>query len=199
MAESGPHAPSATSTSDVSKPLPSCPTQPLISVASESCRECWGCVRYCPSRAIRVVDGRSEIIAEKCVKCGLCIAECGNCGHVVRDDLGRVRELLASGRPVVAVLASEFVAALHPMTPPEVDRSLESIGFYAVETTVIGEELVATEYESALARPGHVPRLRSTCPVTSLWVRKFYPQLTYALVPIVPPVGAIAEPGARRR
>ncbi len=193
MVERGPHTPSLTPVSNVQTLAPAHPAQPLIFVAPESCRECWGCVRYCPSRAIRVVDGRSEIVAEKCVQCGLCVSECGNCGHMVRDDLEAVRALLTSGRPVVAVLASEFVAALHPMTPPEIDRVLESAGFYAVETTVMGEELVATEYESALARPSHVPRLRSTCPVATMWVRKFHPQLTDALVPLVPPYIAQAR------
>lgn len=169
------------------------PSEPLISVDPDTCRECWGCVRLCPSRAIRVVEARSEIVEEKCVKCGLCVSECATCGNVVRDDLPAVRALLASGRPVVAVLASEFVAALHPLTPPEVERAVESAGFYAMESTVIGEELVATEYEGALTRPGHVPRIRSTCPVTTWWVRKFHPQFTEALVPIVPPYIAQAR------
>ncbi len=173
--------------------VPQRPDEPLISVDVENCRECWGCVRHCPARAIRVVDGRAEIIAEKCVQCGMCVAECSTCGHVVRDDIPRVRELLSSGRPVVAVLASEFVAALHPMTPPEIERALEAAGFHAMETTVIGEELVATGYENALARPGHIPRIRSTCPVATTWVRKFHPELTEALVPLVPPYIAHAR------
>ena len=169
------------------------PDEFLIGSAPDDCKECWGCVRYCPARAIRVVEARSEIITERCVKCGLCVSECGSCGHSVRDDTPKVRELLATGRPVVAVLASEFVAAMYPMTPPEIERTLESAGFFAVETTVIGEELLATAYEPVLARAGHLPRLRSTCPVTVDWVRKYYPQLTGALVPLVPPYIAQAR------
>ena len=37
------------------------------------------------------------------------------------------------------------------------------------------------------------PRLRSTCPVVVSWVERFYPQLTGALVPIVPPYIAQAR------
>lgn len=180
-------------TADEAQSAPRRPDRPLISVDTESCKECWGCVRHCPARAIRVVDGTSEITVERCVKCGLCVAECSTCGHVVRDDLPAVRELLESGRPVVVVLASEFVAALHPLTPPEVERALEAAGFHAMESTVIGEEIVATSYESALTRPGHIPRIRSTCPVATMWVRKFHPTLTDALVPLVPPYIAHAR------
>ena len=169
------------------------PSAFLIGTDSDSCRECWGCVRYCPAKAIRVIDGRSEIIEERCVKCGLCVSECGSCGHTVRDDTAAVRELLASGRPVVAVLATEFIAALHPRTPSEVEYALETRGFHAVESTLLGEEMVASAYERMHAMPCASLMLRSTCPVVVDWVRKFYPSLTSALSPIVPPYIAQAR------
>lgn len=160
---------------------------PLIVTAKALCRECWGCVRHCPARAIRVVDGRSEIIAEKCVRCGLCVSECGSNGHSVRDDTDLVRGLLASDRLVVAVLATEFVAALYPMSVADVEARLEGLGFYAVESTLLGEELVALAYEGRHARETGLPVIRSTCPVVSDWVRTYRPALSGALVPIVPP------------
>jgi diguanylate cyclase (GGDEF)-like protein len=166
---------------------------PLIVTAKGLCRDCWGCVRHCPARAIRVVDGHSEIIAERCVRCGLCVSECGSKGHSVRDDTDLVRELLASGRPVVAVLATEFVAALYPMNAAEVETRLEALGFYAVEPTLLGEELVAVAYETRHTRTSGVPVIRSTCPVVVDWVRTFRPSLAGALVPIVPPYIAQAR------
>jgi diguanylate cyclase (GGDEF)-like protein len=134
-----------------------------------------------------MINGHAEIIEERCVKCGQCVSECSIHGNTVRDDIPRVRALLASGRPVVAVLASEFVAALHPLPPLEIERALESSGFFAVESTVLGEEVVAAEYQRSYTRPCASLTLRSTCPVTVDWVRKFYPQLVTALMPIVPP------------
>jgi len=169
------------------------PTEPLIQSVHGECRACWGCVRACPSKAIRVTDQHSEVLQERCVKCGACVIGCGHGGHAVRDDTGRVRELLASGRPVVALLATEFVAALHPLSGREVERALEGVGFHAVETTALGEELVAAEYERSHARPHSTLTLRSTCPVTVEWVRRFYPSLVSALAPIVPPYIAQAR------
>ena len=161
---------------------------------ADLCMQCTSCMRHCPAHAIRSNDGVREIIAARCVSCGVCVAECRNGGFVVRDDLPKVRELLASSRRVVAVLAREFVAALHPLTPAQVERRLEAIGFAAVETTVLGEELVAAAYEGAHSNADNkLPRLRSTCPVVVSWVERFYPQLTDALVPIVPPYIAQAR------
>ena len=56
-------------------------TDPLISARKTTCKECWSCVRCCPARAIRVIDGVSEVIEEKCVGCGLCVLQCGHFGH----------------------------------------------------------------------------------------------------------------------
>jgi diguanylate cyclase (GGDEF)-like protein len=167
----------------------------LITVANvEQCMQCTSCTRHCPAHAIRTTDGLREIIAERCVSCGACVVECHNAGFAVRDDLPRVRELLASGRRVVVVLASEFVVGLKPLTPTQVEQRLEALGFAAVETTVLGEELVAAAYERVHGDSEQTsPHLRSTCPVAVSWVERFYPQLTAALVPIVPPYIAQAR------
>lgn len=170
------------------------PSTPLFSHHGERCIECWGCVRHCPARAIRIVDGRAEVIEERCVKCGICVTECRNSGHLVRDDLPAVRELLESGRPVVALMASEFIAALHPLTTSEIDGCLAEAGFTAVETTILGEEIVASAYmQSHSPSSSMLPKLRSTCPVAVEWVTRFHPQLVGALTPIVPPYIAQAR------
>jgi diguanylate cyclase (GGDEF)-like protein len=82
---------------------------------------------------------------------------------------------------------------LHPRLPDEVERALEEAGFHAVETTLLGEELVALEYERIHSRQTSMLSLRSTCPVVVDWVRLFYPELVSALAPIVPPYVAQAR------
>ncbi|MCE5192216.1 MAG: diguanylate cyclase [Actinomycetia bacterium] len=139
------------------------------------------------------MEGHSEVIQEKCVSCGLCVNECGAHGHVVRDDTPIVLELLRSGRRAVALLATEFISALHPMTVPQIERALSVLGFYSVESTLLGEEMVAQEYERLHAREDALFVMRSTCPVVVDFVRKYYPALTPALAPIVPPYVAQAR------
>lgn len=165
----------------------------LISHAAEGCSGCWTCVRCCPVSAIRVHGECAEIIQEKCIACGQCVNECAHGGIVVRDDTPQVRELLRTRRHVVALLASESTAALYPMTVAQIERSLELMGFDSVETTLLGEELVAQAYEQLHARESTVPSLRSTCPVAVDFVRKYHPAFVQALAPIVPPYVAQAR------
>lgn len=167
---------------------------PVIGRPDPHCEDCWGCVRHCPADALRVSNGVTTIIAERCVKCGACVQECGNSSSSVRDDTAAVRDLLASDTPVIALLASEYLSALHPMSRADIEHALDVLGFSGVETTVLGEEIVAAAYDQLLAGGDcGPPRLRSTCPVTVEWVRRFYPQLTDALLPIVPPYIAQAR------
>ncbi len=140
-----------------------------------------------------MTDGSSEVIQEKCVSCGLCVNECSARGHVVRDDTPVVLELLRSSRPVVALLATEFIAALHPLTIAQVERALGVLGFNSVESTLLGEEIVAQEYERMHLREDTLFVMRSTCPVVVDFVRKYYPALTPALAPVVPPYIAQAR------
>jgi len=107
--------------------------------------------------------------------------------------LPRVRDLLEGDRPVVALLATEFVAALHPMHPGEVERALETLGFHSVESTLLGEEMVARRYDELVAASNGLPIIRSTCPVVVEWVKRFRPALAGALAPIVPPYVAQAR------
>lgn len=170
------------------------PTGPLIWLDADACSRCWRCAYRCPARAIRVAaDGSVAIISEKCVRCGLCVTECPNGAWVVRSDGNEVDALLQGDRPVVALLATEFVAALYPMTPETVEARLEAAGFFAVESTLLGEEAVAAAYEVRHAAGSGLPVIRSTCPVVNDWIRTYHPALTGALAPLTPPYIAQAR------
>ncbi|NTW29297.1 MAG: diguanylate cyclase [Coriobacteriia bacterium] len=173
---------------------PSTQPEPLIRHSLSECPHCWGCVRWCPAHAIHVVGGVAEIDELLCVKCGMCVTGCSSGNYIVRDDVPQVCDLLASGVPVVAMLASEYIAALYPRTPESVELELLDLGFSAIETTVLGEELVAAAYERAMTQRAESDvQLRSTCAVAVSWVQQFHPGLVGALVPIVSPYVAHAR------
>ncbi len=178
---------------EVGSPQVRTPDAFLFAKSVGSCEHCFGCVRACPADAISVAEGGARVIEERCVKCGMCVQGCPRGRFTVRDDLPKVRDLLGSGNKVVIVLATEYLAALHPRSAIEVEQALLNLGFYSVESTLLGEELVAAEYEKTHSRQTGAFLLRSTCPVAVDWIRKFHPGMSKALAPILPPYIAQAH------
>lgn len=165
----------------------------LIAPTGQPCGACVACRTSCPVHALEVRDGEVLVLDERCVGCGTCVKACTRGALAVRDDTPRVRELLASRQPVVALLATEAAAAMHPLTMSQVEHSLELLGFSGIETTLLGEEIVAEAYERQHARCEPLVSIRSTCPVVTDFVRAYYPALVPALAPVVPPYVAQAR------
>jgi len=65
------------------------------------CTGCAACVQACPQQAIRLVDGRAQISAERCVACGVCAEVCPQ---------GAIRQ----EEPVTAMAVPSATEALRP-------------------------------------------------------------------------------------
>lgn len=144
-------------------------------------------MRVCPVRAVRIRDGKADVVSERCIGCGACVNVCSQRALRTRDNLDEVRRLLAKDR-AVAILAPEYIAAFHPATAEQVESALDRLGFYSIETTILGEELVAMEYERMLAHLNGQVYVRSTCPAVVARLQRYHPQLATNLAPIVSPM-----------
>ncbi|MCD8478926.1 MAG: 4Fe-4S binding protein [Candidatus Cloacimonetes bacterium] len=58
------------------------------------CQDCYKCVRECPVKAIRVIDGSAQVMAEACILCGRCTEVCPVGAKKIRDDLKAAMLLL---------------------------------------------------------------------------------------------------------
>lgn len=47
-----------------------------INLDKDKCMGCTNCMKPCPTQAIRIRDGKAQIIAERCIDCGECIKIC---------------------------------------------------------------------------------------------------------------------------
>ncbi|MDI6690168.1 MAG: diguanylate cyclase [Actinomycetota bacterium] len=159
----------------------------VIESIEERCKECYGCVRICPVKAIKVRDGQTEVLDEKCIYCGRCINACTQGAKQAKTEIDLVKGLLSS-RKVVVILASECVASFYPATPAQLSAGLEKLGFFSVEDTLLGEELVADEYTKLFKERAGEPIIRSTCPAVVTWLEKYYPEFLAYLAPIISPV-----------
>ncbi len=113
-------------------------------------------MRVCPTKAIAFSGTRRQIVDDLCIKCGLCQAHCGPGALKIHLDIKRVKDVIASGKRVVASLAPSFVGAFRMSEAGKMVGALKSLGFDQVEETAHGAEIISRHYEmqiQALIKP----------------------------------------------
>jgi diguanylate cyclase (GGDEF)-like protein len=160
----------------------------IIYTDKDLCKQCYACVRVCPVKAVKVENSIAEIVEERCIFCGQCLNACQVEAIKVKSDVNEVLARLNSKKPVVAILASEYIASFYPATYVQVHKALKKAGFLAIEETLLAEEFLAFKYLTKISRNGEKPIIRSSCPVVWLWFSKYYPQFLIYLAPFVSPM-----------
>jgi signal transduction histidine kinase/Pyruvate/2-oxoacid:ferredoxin oxidoreductase delta subunit len=166
---------------------------PLVSTIGSRCRECYQCVRECPAKAIRIADHKAQVLAERCIGCGVCFKVCTQDAKKVLSAVEAVEELLAGATPVAAILAPSFPAEFIRYDYTQVVGALRKLGFASVHEVAFGAELVAMEYRRLVAADSGKMWIATTCPAVVGYVRRYAPDLIESLAPIVSPMIATAR------
>jgi two-component system NtrC family sensor kinase len=168
---------------------------PLITIIGDKCRMCYACVRECPAKAIRVVDGQASVVPPRCIGCGNCLRVCSQDAKRVRDDTERAFGLLQSARNghVAAMLAPSFPAEFTDISPGELVAMIRALGFDSVHEVALGADLVAQEYRRLLEENPDKRYITTPCTAVVSYVRKYHPHLMPYLAPVVSPMVAMAR------
>ncbi|MBU0606463.1 MAG: 4Fe-4S dicluster domain-containing protein [Armatimonadetes bacterium] len=165
----------------------------IIQTIGDRCKRCYHCVRHCPAKAIKVVEGQATVVEERCIACGNCYRVCAQNAKSIESGIEMTQELLASGGEVVAALAPSFPAAFDAIRPGQLISALRRLGFTRVVEVAFGADLVARRYRELIATKNGKPVLTSPCPALVAYVEKFAPQLVAHLAPIVSPMVALGR------
>ncbi len=159
----------------------------LIKTAYANCRDCYKCVRSCPIKAIKVVDGHAEIDDERCVLCGRCVPICPQNARKVYDQIALVEKMLQGDKSLTISLAPCFPAAFYRQSASELVCTLKQKGVTrVVETAEVAEVLF--DYSSEIE--AKEPVISSYCPAVVSLIEKYYPDLKKHLAPMVSPLVA---------
>ncbi len=167
--------------------------KPLVTTIREHCRVCYTCVRECPAKAIRIVEGQAEVVGERCIGCGNCVRVCSQKAKKVLSSVEQTRALLAGDDPVAACLAPSFPAEFVEAGPERVVGALRQLGFDYVHEVAFGADLVAREYRRLIEKAPSGRHIASTCPAIVAYVERYHPALVERLAPIVSPMVALAR------
>ena len=160
----------------------------FIRLNEKNCRDCYKCIRNCLIKAIRYSDGCAQIIHKECIQCGECLVTCPRHGRVGHASADAIRKQIRSGRRVVMSASPAFIADFDVGSIEDLCETLRQLGFYDVQETAIGAEIVSAEYVKIMEREEQDVVISSSCPAINRLIRKYYPESLKYLAPVETPM-----------
>lgn len=163
--------------------------KPIYTEKTE-CQDCYKCVRECPVKAIRVIDGSAQVIPEACILCGRCTEVCPVGAKKIRDDLQLAMQLLRDKPRVYVSLAPSFRTEFFGLAAEKLIRAIEALGFAGVSETALGAQVVSSACARLLGSSAAPLLISSACPSVVHLIEQYYPDLVPLLTPVISPLQA---------
>ncbi|MBN1354902.1 4Fe-4S dicluster domain-containing protein [bacterium] len=164
-----------------------------IYIDKDLCNGCVVCTLACPVNAIRVIDGKAEVIKDKlCIDCGECLRVCPV--QAVKSMTSKSQDL--TGYRVLAAVPSPVLFAQFGShyTPNDILLALQKIGFDYIYDVGLSCEMVLMAIDEYLRRNQEIrPMISNFCPAVTRMIFKSYPDLIEHIIPIEIPreIGAL--------
>ena len=161
---------------------------------TNSCKDCFTCLRNCPVRAIRFVDQKPQIVSDLCILCGKCVTKCPKNAKKVVSHINEVKKLIKDSPNKVALsVAPSFVSNFKVDGFTSFAKACEKLGFSIVEETARGAYYVTKEYGKLLDSGKYPVLITSACPSAVTYLCTEYPEAIKYLAPVVSPMVAHAR------
>jgi len=168
-------------------------SEPVIRTVKDRCKVCYTCVRECPARAIKIINGQAEIIHDRCISCGNCTIVCKQDAKQFYNSIDDVLELINFNEQVVACLAPSFPADFIDIPYQQLIGMIKQIGFSDVFEVGFGADLVARKTVDYLNHGERKRYIGTSCPAIVKYIETHNPSLVKNLVPVVSPMIATAR------
>ncbi|MEN6311767.1 MAG: [Fe-Fe] hydrogenase large subunit C-terminal domain-containing protein, partial [Acidobacteriota bacterium] len=157
-----------------------------IHITQDKCIGCVHCMAACPTKAIRIRDGKARIIDERCIDCGECLRFCPHDAvHTHTTSFAALDVFEYKVAIPSTVIYGQFGSTT---LPNEILSALRMVGFDEVyDPSAICELNTAAIEEYLHEHPRPRPFITSTCPVVVRLIQHRYPVLCGQILPIEPP------------
>lgn len=149
-------------------------------------------MRFCPTQAIRVQNGKARIIKERCIDCGECVRRCQYHAKKVRSD---TFDSLSNFKYNIALPSPAFCGQFSKAEDIDIILTgLKHIGFDDVFEVARGAEMITAKTKEILKNkePGK-PVISSACPAVVRLIAVCFPSLKDMVVPLTSPMEAAAQ------
>jgi iron only hydrogenase large subunit-like protein len=167
-----------------------------VILKEDLCIGCTNCIKRCPTEAIRVRNGKANIIESKCIDCGECIRRCPeHAKDSVSDSLDKIKSFKYKIALPAPSLYSQFG---EKEEPGKILAALKHIGFDEVFEVSRAADIVSEYTKKIVAKSDKRPLLSSSCPVVVRLIEVRFPNLIDHILPIDSPA-EIAATIARKQ
>ena len=162
-------------------------TAPVYTEKS-NCQDCYGCVKACPVKAIKLESGSASIVPDLCIYCGTCTLICPNGTKKVRNDLASLKQSLMRQEKIIVSLAPSYLSEYAKEDIHKVIAAFKEAGFWQVSETAIGAEKVAEATKAWIDEQPNGVYISSCCPSAVQLIKKYYPEYSSYVVPVFSPM-----------
>ncbi len=158
-----------------------------VELLRDKCQGCVGCVKVCPTEAIRVRNGKAEILGDRCIDCGACAAKCPyHAFHIQVNPLSVLSKYAYNIVLPPTALYGQFALSV---SREDIWQSLINLGFNEIFDVSLAAEYAACELKEYLEQytGGAKPLISSSCPAVLRLIQVKFPELINQVVPILPP------------
>lgn len=164
----------------------------IVSTIRDNCRRCYSCIKECPAKAIRVMDGQAVVIAERCISCGHCVKVCSQNAKKIFSHKEKVLYDFLPSEKCIAVIAPAFAASF-PDNYNKIAGALRKIGFEKVIETAFGADLVSPLYQKLFEEKNGKTIISSPCPAVYNYIEKYFTELVPDLAEVISPMIAVGR------
>ncbi|MEJ5350065.1 MAG: [Fe-Fe] hydrogenase large subunit C-terminal domain-containing protein [Melioribacteraceae bacterium] len=163
----------------------------IVTTIGQKCKRCYSCIRECPARAIRVINGQAVVIEERCITCGYCVKVCSQNAKQVLNDKDVVNHYLINYK-TYAIVAPSFPASF-PDLEGKFISAIRKLGFHYVGEAAFGADLISDYYIKYLEKSDNKTIISSPCPAIYNWIEKYFVEIVDNLANVVSPMIAMGR------
>lgn len=163
----------------------------IVTTIGQKCKRCYSCIRECPARAIRVINGQAVVIEERCITCGYCVKVCSQNAKQVLNDKDIINHYLMNYK-TYAIVAPSFPASF-PDSEGKFISAIRKLGFNYVGEAAFGADLISNYYIKYLEKTDNKTIISSPCPAIYNWIEKYFVEIVDNLANVVSPMIAMGR------